>query len=177
MIVTMKHSSFYTLSIFCLSLWAMSCGSDDEPQLTQPAATIQQENIVGNAAQPHWSLPEDIDMTSSMTAVVSVDLLLTYPQQVADFCSQTGNDRIADEADRLAAFSGETCVGVAQYTDGLFFLYVTRPPVSQPLTLHYYSAKLHNIFVAENVCTFEPDATKGAVSEPLTPAFRLKDNN
>lgn len=174
MIVTMKHSSFYTLFIFCLSLFAMSCGSDDK---SVPAGTIQQENIVGNAAQPNWALPADIDMTSSMTAVVNVDLLLTYPEQVADFCSKTGDDQIVNETDILAAFSGEMCVGVAQFIDGLFFLYVTRPLVPQPLTFRYYSAKLHNIFMAENVCDFEPDATKGAVSAPLTPAFRLKDNN
>lgn len=173
----MKHSLFLTLSVLCLTLSAISCGSGDEPMPSQPAATNPQENIVGNVAQPNWVLPSDIDMTSSMTAIVSVDLLLTYPEQVKDFCSNTGDDQIADEADCLAAFSGETCVGVAQYIDGLFFLYVTRPPVLQPLSFHYYSAKLHSIFVAENVCDFEPDAGKGSVSTPLTPAFRLKDKN
>lgn len=165
----MKLKTLFPLTILACML-AAGCGSDDE--LVFPVQPPQ-ESIIGNMDSPAWALPDGIDMTSSMTAIVSVDLSLTYPSEVAALSGTTVGAWSVTAADQLAAFDGETCVGVASLVDGLFFLYVTRPSGTQPLCFRYYSAQLRNVFVAKDVCTFEPDACQGSVSAPLTPPFQL----
>lgn len=75
--------------------------------------------------------------------------------------------------DLVAAFSGETCLGVAQYIDGLYFLYIANPPkeANQAIDIRYYSATLKNIFVAKKAFTFIADECMGSVSAPLEPSF------
>jgi len=127
--------------------------------------------ITGNTETPSWTAPESYDMTASMTAVVKVDLSQTYPQQVAKEEWKTG------EGDLLAAFSGETCVGVdtleADRTD-LFFLYIAglNEGNNEDIQLRYYSKQLKNIFTATELIPFRNDAQKGSVSEPYSPEFK-----
>jgi len=123
------------------------------------------ETFVSNVSRPTWTAPEVTDMTSSMTAVIKVDLAAQYPDVAADF--------VLDDNDLIAAFSGETCLGVAQPQDGLFFLYIAAPVTGNPssVTLRYYSAHYKNLFEAKDAFPFRNDDHLGTVAEPLIPAF------
>ena len=75
--------------------------------------------------------------------------------------------------DLLAAFSGETCLGVAQPQDGLFFLYIAAPVTGNPssVTLRYYCAHYKNLFEAKDAFRFINDDHLGTIAEPFIPAF------
>ena len=123
------------------------------------------ETFNGDVARPTWTAPTKYDYSSSMTAVIKVDLKAQYPDKAADF--------VLDSNDLLAAFSGETCLGTASPQDGLFFLYIASPVTGKPssVTLRYYSAHYKNIFEAKNSFAFQNDAHIGTVAEPFKPAF------
>ena len=123
------------------------------------------ETFNGNVARPTWTAPGVSDITSSMTAVIKVDLKAQYPETAADWQPSVN--------DLLAAFSGETCLGVAQPQDGLFFLYIAAPVTGNPssVTLRYYSAHYKNLFEAVNAFPFVNDTQQGTVAEPFKPAF------
>lgn len=143
-----------------------ACSKDNTSAST--ADTIPQRNIPsGTIPIPGWDVAPDYDYTSSMTAVVDVDLTSTYPDI-------TPVDWQVDTADLLAAFAGEDCIGVTSPTqsENLFFLYISSPSESSAdITLRYYSARLRNVFLADAVLHFENGARMGSVADPLTPAF------
>ena len=100
-----------------------------------------------------------------MTAVVKVDLKAQYPETAADWQPSVN--------DLLAAFSGETCLGVAQPQDGLFFLYIASPVTGNlsSVTLRYYCAHYKNLFEAKDAFPYGNEETLGSPTTPLTPAF------
>lgn len=55
------------------------------------------QSLKGNEARPTWTAPDEYDYSSSMTAVIRVDLAAQYPTQAADFTIH--------EDDLLAAFA------------------------------------------------------------------------
>lgn len=122
------------------------------------------ETFVSNKPRPAWTAPEKSDMTSSMTAVVKVDLKAQYPNIAADF--------VLNENDLLGAFSGDQCLGIAQVQEGYFFIYITAPAESSsPVTLRYYSAFYKNLFEAKDVFPFKNDDHLGTTAEPVIPAL------
>ena len=132
------------------------------------------ETFVGNVSRPAWTAPADYDYTSSMTAVVKVDLKAQYPV--------TGKDFVLNDSDLLAAFSGETCLVVVEPlslegnpAEALFFLYITGPSSLQGgaggVSLRYYSTHYKNLFEAKDAINFVNDAHLGTVVEPLVPSF------
>lgn len=159
-----------------LVLFLSACGKDDD-NTVQPPATPQEETLAGNKEKPDWQIPSEQDLTASMTAVVRVNLSLTYPTQMAALSGSSADGQIPGAGDLLAAFSGETCLGVAQNTDGLFYLYIARPPkgADQAIDLRFYSATLKNVFLVGKVFTFVADASQGSVSAPLEPSFLKTD--
>jgi hypothetical protein len=127
-------------------------------------------SLNGNVERPSWAPAASTDMTSSMTAVVKVDLEAQYPGKAKEF--------VLDKNDLVAAFSGETCLGVASPNDGLFFLYIAGPtgPVlderqTTNITLRYYSTFYKNLFEAVDVFPFVNDDNKGTADTPLIPPF------
>lgn len=132
---------------------------------TEPTPVV--EDLSGNIAAPAWADPEEYDYSSSMTAVVQVDLKTTYPEAAA------GWQRSSD--DKLAAFAGDVCCGVAEPADDLFFLYMTQPAGSSStrVSLRYYSAHFKNIFEAADAITYESDGHVGSVNEPFVPAMKV----
>jgi len=159
----MKHIS---LIASCLLL-LMAVGCSNEP-----------DTLISDQTKPTtWTVPEDYDMTTSMTAIVKVDLSLTYPEQMKAISDTV---QIISKDDLLAAFVDSTCLGVAQFVDGLFFLYITTPAGkassltnNQSVTLRYYSAYFKNTFEALNAFPFVNDTQQGTVSQPLTPEFLM----
>lgn len=159
----------------CGLLLAFSACKGDDDSIPQPPST--QETLVSNKEKPAWQDPAAQDMPISMTAIIRVNLSISYPQQMAAISNSSASGQIPGQNDLIAAFSGETCLGVAQYIDGLFFLYIANPPqgADQAIDIYYYSATLKNIFVARKACTFVVDDCKGSVSAPLEPNFLKTD--
>ena len=137
--------------ILCtLLLFAAGCNEKNKP-----------ESFTGNVERPTWTAPADYDYSSSMTAVVKVDLKAQYPE--------TGKDFVLNNSDLVAAFSGETCLGTASPQDDLFFLYIAG--TEGAITLRYYSAHYKNLFEAKDAFPFVNDDHLGTVAEPLIPQF------
>ena len=151
-------------SIILCSLLLLAAGcKKDEPTPTP-------ETFNSNVSAPTWAAPEDYDMTSSMTAVIKVDLAAQYPDIAKDF--------VLNDNDLLAAFSGETCLGVAVPDDGLFFLFVAQPMANSPvgsaignITLRYYSTYYKNLFEAKDAFPYVSDSNQGSADTPFLPAF------
>ena len=126
-------------------------------------------SLYGNTEQPSWTASENYDMTTSMTAVVKVDLSSTYTEE-----QLTAAGFQVDEKDILAAFSGESCLGAAVPQDGLFYLYICAPADGGDVTLRYYSSVLKNIFIAAPF-SFSNDMQLGSVAMPYTPRWATED--
>lgn len=151
----MKSHLFVILSCGLLLL-AAGCN----PNPPQPEKTLK-----GNEAAPVWTVPDDYDFGSSMTAVIKVDLQQNFPDLATDW--------VLSEQDQVAAFIDNTCCGVAQQKDGLFWLYITLPASSSSLsvTLLYYSVYYTNLFAAPDAFLYENDTHLGSVQEPFVPQF------
>lgn len=107
----------------------------------------------GDTPDPKWTITVDTtDMTTSMTAIV----------QVA-FAKTQGT---------LAAFMGDDCCGVAEYIEGLYWLYISPAANSNAnVVLKFYSPDLKRIFVASPSFPFVNDGQKGTVAAPFTPEW------
>ena len=124
------------------------------------------ESLISDQPTPTWAVAANYDMTASMSAIVKVDLSLTYPKQITD------PEQSIAQNDLLAAFAGDQCVGVTSPVNGLFFLYIVGNAADQTeLTLQYYSAILKNTFIAKQTLTFKNDAQEGTVNNPIVPEF------
>ena len=123
----------------------------------------------GSVDAPLWSVDTNYDYSSSMTAVVEVELSLTY--------SQAANNWHVDSSDMVGAFCGDKCVGVAKPTHNLFFVYIIAPEVgsTEPITLRYYSSILKNIFYSDVSFPFVNGGQQGTVNQPLRPQFRTNE--
>ena len=95
------------LATLALLLMVAGCKNNEKPE--------DIKSLKGNEARPTWTEPDEYDYTSSMTALIRIDLAAQYPAAAADFAVQ------ADDV--LAAFAGNECLGVAELQDGLFYLY------------------------------------------------------
>lgn len=149
----------FSMLLLAAVLCFASC--DDK---NKPTPTPTEQDLYGNAARPTWTAIEVPDMTASMTAVIAVQKL----NGVALSDTAVGNQ------DLLAAFSGETCLGVAQYNEEtkLFFLFIAGlTDNTNAVTLRYWSAHYTNLFVAKDAFTFQNDAHLGTTAEPYVPAF------
>ena len=143
----------FSLLLLAAALCFAACDKKNDP-----TPTVTEQDLYGNAARPTWTVPEDYDYSSSMTAVIKVESL----------CGLIVKDSVIHSDDLLAAFIGEECRGVATYDDGLFFLYIAGP--GEAVTLRYYSTRYTNLFVTEPI-PFVNDHQFGSVSSPYKPAF------
>ena len=124
------------------------------------------KSFAGNMEQPGWTAPAEYEYVTSMTAVVKVNLAGLYPE--------TASDWQLTENDRLAAFAGDVCCGVAAPEDGLFYLFVcgvNNLSAGGNVKLRYYSAHYKNVFAADDAFEFKNDAHIGSVSEPFVPVL------
>lgn len=115
-----------------------------------------QKQLYGDVARPTWTVSEDYDYTSSMTAVIKIETLN----------DQIVNDQMVNDSDVLAAFIGDECRGIATYDSGLFYLYIAGP--GESVTLRYWSAHYKNLFAAEPI-PFVNDTQLGSTAEPYKP--------
>ncbi len=147
-----KYVSFVLCTLFLCTI--VGCKDKNAP-----------ESFNGNVARPTWAVAANRDFTSSMTAVVKVDLAAQYPNIAADF--------VLNDNDLLAAFSNETCLGVTSPDAGIFYLYIGTSVGFTPssVTLRYYSAHYKNLFEAKNAFPYVADTRQGNADEPFIPAF------
>ena len=112
----------------------------------------------GNVEDPQWKITVDTnDMTASMTAIVKVS-----------FTGKQGT---------LAAFMGDDCGGIADYIDGLYYLYISPSAnggsVLANVQLQFYSPDLKRVFVSKQTFPFVNDGNQGSVSAPFTPEWEV----
>lgn len=109
----------------------------------------------GNVEDPQWKITVDTtDMTASMTAIVKVSF--------------------TDKQGTLAAFMGDDCGGIADYIDGLYYLYISPSANSNAnVQLRFYSPDLKRVFVSKQTFPFVNDGNQGSVSAPFTPEWEV----
>ena len=112
----------------------------------------------GDTPDPQWKITVDTtDMTASMTAIVKVS-----------FTGKQGT---------LAAFMGDDCGGIADYIDGLYYLYISPSAnggsVLANVQLRFYSPDLKRVFVSKQTFPFVNDGNQGSVSDPFTPEWEV----
>jgi len=107
----------------------------------------------GNVEDPQWKITVDTtDMTASMTAIVKVSF--------------------TDKQGTLAAFMGDDCGGIADYIDGLYYLYISPSAnANANVQLQFYSPDLKRVFVSKQTFPFVNDGNQGSVSAPFTPEW------
>ena len=158
----MKTKSFIavSLTILCTLLLPGCKNNRNNPDNPQ--------SIIGTTARPGWTKPDIYDMTSSMTAIIKVDMTLTYSAKQLSEADYHQSDN-----DMLAAFEGENCLGVAEQKNNMFFLYISAPKENTEVQLRFYSDALRNIYTANESLTFSNDACIGTILYPYTPKFEL----
>ena len=166
----MKHklsvlfSALCSCSIVACILFATGCKENNPPDPGN-----NEPSLYGNVSRPAWTAPAEYDYTSSLTALISVDLTIQYPD--------SAQGHTIKDADMLGAFSGSKCLGVAvpDSASGMFFLYVASPSSeeTQSVTLRYYSAQYKNLFEAKNAFVYKNDDHLGTPASPFKPTFTL----
>ena len=154
--------NFLTIGITLISvfLFLASCGKEEGGNAVVPDTVP--DPMFGDITDPVWSVSTDYDYTTSMTAVIGVDL--------------QGRDSLwtIDTADRVAAFVGDECVGLVAPSGTLFFLFIVPPQHAEDgnfITLRYYSSYYHNIFHSDDVFPFVNGSQQGTASNPLRVGF------
>ena len=109
----------------------------------------------GNTPDPHWTVETAQTMPISMTVTVRVE-----------FANSEGS---------LAAFIDDTCCGVAEYVNGLYYLYIT--PLTEDgggeVKLRFYSPDLKRIFKAKETFPFINNEQIGTPNDPYTPEWTV----
>ena len=147
MMSLVRNCNLLLLSILLLSV--AGCKKDvNEPQ-----------TIHGNQPRPSWVVTDESNLQSSVTATIKVTTLN----------GQAIDDTMVGADDLLAAFIGENCVGIAEYKDGLFYLYLSAEEGT--VTLRYYSAYYTNLFEVKDAFVYRNNASIGTVSEPYCPQW------
>jgi hypothetical protein len=144
------------LALCTLLLLAAGCKKDKD---NEPSS------ISGNVSKPTWTVPADYDLSSSMTAIVKVDMTRAYTQEQL----KAANYRITSD-DLLAAFCGSTCIGIGTWKEdyNAYWLFIAAPESGDQVTLKYYSSALRNIFAADPV-PYRNNTSLGSPSNPYTP--------
>lgn len=145
------------LAVGLIALLLVGCTDKNKPVNPEP------EDLHGNVARPAWTDPERYDFSSSMTALVKVDLASQYPAAAKDFQLH--------ENDLMAAFIGDSCIGVAKKINSHFELFMTGTEGN--VTLRFYSGFYSNLFVAQDAFTYHNDSNLGDWSKPFVPVFVL----
>lgn len=111
---------------------------------------------------PDWTVATDPNYSVSMTAVVILPANLSVYAQADD---------------RLAAFVGNECRGVAYRIDDVFYLLVKGAPSEQvQVNIRYYSTRNKYMYTTDTDLTFEADAVYGTADEPMTLSLSALNN-
>lgn len=146
------------LIIACALLCLVGCkDKKDEPN-----------SLIGQVEKPNWEAIADYDLTSSMTAVVQVDLSLSFTQEQLQSAQYQPSQN-----DMLAVFAENECLGVGAKDGDLWHIYIAPSTRFTPssLVLRYYSASLKNIFMGNELIPYKNDTHLGTADNPYRPKF------
>lgn len=102
---------------------------------------------------PAWRVDANPDYSVSMTATVVLPANLAAYEQAED---------------KMAAFIGEECRGVAQFINGAYYLLVKGSPGEQSqISIRYYSARNQYMYTTGAFIPFEADAVYGTADAPV----------
>ena len=141
----MLQAKNFSMIMLCTALlFAAGCKDNSDPYVNP-----------GTVEDPQWKITVDTtDMTTSMTAIVKV--------------------AFTDKQGTLAAFMGDDCCAIADYIEGLYWLYISPAAnVNAGVSLKFYSPDLKRIYVAKQTFPFVNDGQKGTVSAPYTPEWEV----
>ena len=144
--------------IACALLCLVGCkDKKDEPN-----------SLIGNIEKPDWVAITDYDLTSSMTAVIRVDLSLSFPEEQLRAANYQPS-----EDDMLAVYDEKTVLSRGTKRGWVWYVYSAAPIDKTPsnVTLRYYSASLKNIFVSKELIPYKNDTQLGTTDDPYTPTF------
>ena len=111
--------------------------------------------VPGNTPDPNWEVTVENDLTSSLTAIVKVS-----------FAKSEGT---------LAAFMGNECCGIAEYIEGLYWLYVSpATEAGSAVQLRFYSPELKRVFEAKETFPYSNDNQLGTIAAPYVPEWMEK---
>ena len=148
-----RSNRLFIAGLIALAVSALALTSCEQNELS---------SLYGKVDKPAWTVTSNPDIATSMTAVIRVQAL--GDKVVAD--------SLVTSSDVLAAFIDEQCCGIADYKDGLFYLYISaKAGETKQVSLRYWSAEFTNLFEARDAFPFVNDTQKGTVAEPFTPAF------
>lgn len=158
MIQVKKYRLFSLMMAAMLSVLVSSCDRASDPA-----------SIIGNEPQPTWTVPEQYDLSSSMTVIAKIDMTGLYTAEQL----QAVNYRVSD-GDVLAAFCGNTCLGIGEWKADYeaFWLYIVAPENGDEVTLRYYSSVLRHLYAAEPI-PYRINTRMGEPSEPYAPVWAL----
>lgn len=145
--------------VAAMSMFVTSCKNKDKDP----------DSIVGDVSKPAWTEPENYDYSSSMTAIVTVDMTTAYTAAQLNEVGYQSSDN-----DVLAAFCGNTCLGLGEFDKdhNVYWLYISAPDSGDQVTLMYYSAVLRHIYAAEPF-QYQSDGNRGTIEQPYTPKWVL----
>lgn len=130
--------------------------------ITPATAPLWKADFRGNAQSPQWTDPDKTVYPTSMTAVLRLSPIL---------------ETLAADGDKMAAFIGDECRGVAQVVMNngvrLFFIHVKAPSSEGGnVEFRYYSASANRVYtsVAADV-KYEIDKIYGTADSPQLPDF------
>lgn len=140
----LQVKNFSKIALCAVLLLAAGCKGKEQP--------IDPYVDPGTTENPQWKITVDsTDMTSSMTAIVRVS-----------FTQSEGT---------LAAFMGNECCGIGEYTEGLYWLYISPASEQSNVQLKFYSPDLKRIFVAGDTFPYVNHGHQGSVNNPVTPTW------
>ena len=115
------------------------------------ATSCKKEESYRTFERPTWETTLD-GYSVSMTCVMTLDRnIIGY----------------VDSEDILAAFIGDECRGIAEYTKDKFFLNIVGSPEESALiTFKYYSAKTKYLYQEEGLHSFASNGVLGVSDEP-----------
>lgn len=145
-------------SLAGIIMLAASCSGDDN-SINNPTDKVN---------RPSWSAEIGRKADSAPTWVPVSDESLTSSMTITAGLSDNFTAITVTEDDMLAAFSGQTCLGVATpmftYSKPRFYLYVLPPTDSKKMvTLAYYNAKSNKLYYWVDAIHFENNKTVGSV--------------
>jgi hypothetical protein len=115
------------------------------------AVSCKKEESYRTFERPDWQTTLD-GYSVSMTCVMTLD------EKIIGY---------ADSTDILAAFIGNECRGIAEYTKEKFFLNIVGSPEENALiTFKYYSAKNKYLYQEEGLHSFVVNGVLGVSDEP-----------
>ena len=112
--------------------------------------------------------PDENENIKQVESPVWTAVTTNYPANMTAVISLPSNlQAYMGENDKLAAFNGDSCRGIAQIVDNQFFLVIKGDPQENyKVTIKYYNARLKYLYEVKDFTTFDADMVIGTSDNP-----------